>query len=187
MRVLRLSKVLEIFCLNALYYDSLIRPRPISVFVSRYTWYECAAGRRNKAKTWLKKRILEHAVLQLWLVGFSLRCQHLLQHARTTFLSHMHTHTHTRARARARTHTHSEFRIFELFYFSWKKNLSGPAYPLVRARYVKMSTARYNIEKKKKKKERAWQKERKKDENGKWRKMHRLIKNTIELFYMDTF
>ena len=33
---------------------------PISVFVSRYTWYECAAGimgERNKAKTWLKKRI----------------------------------------------------------------------------------------------------------------------------------
>ena len=41
-----------------------------------------------------------------------LRCQHLLQHARTSFLSHM----HTRARARARTHTHSEFRIFKLFY-----------------------------------------------------------------------
>ena len=32
-------------------------------------------------------------------------------------------------------------------------HLSGPAYPIVRARYVKMSTARYNIEKKKKKEE----------------------------------
>ena len=37
-----------------------------------------------------------------------------------------------------------------MLYYSY--DLSGPAYPLVRARYVKMSTARYNIEKKKKKK-----------------------------------
>ena len=34
-----------------------------------------------------------------------------------------------------------------MLYYSY--DLSGPAYPLVRARYVKMSTARYNIEKKK--------------------------------------
>ena len=33
-----------------------------------------------------------------------------------------------------------------MLYYSY--DLSGPAYPLVRARYVKMSTARYNIEKK---------------------------------------
>ena len=75
-----------------------------------------------------------------------------------------------------------------MLYYSY--DLSGPAYPLVRARYVKMSTARYNIEKKKEektKKERAWQKKETKDENGKWRKMHRLIKKTIELFYMNTF
>ena len=32
-------------------------------------------------------------------------------------------------------------------------HLSGPAYPLVGARYVKMSTARYNIEKKKEEEE----------------------------------
>ena len=51
-----------------------------------------------------------------------------------------------------------------MLYYSY--DLSGPAYPLVRARYVKMSTARYNIEKKKKnKKERAWQKER----NKRWK------------------
>ena len=36
-----------------------------------------------------------------------------------------------------------------MLYYSY--DLSGPAYPLVRARYVKMSTARYNIGKKKKK------------------------------------
>ena len=46
-----------------------------------------------------------------------------------------------------------------MLYYSY--DLSGPAYPLVRAHYVKMSTARYNTEKKRKK-ERAWQKERKK-------------------------
>ena len=40
-----------------------------------------------------------------------------------------------------------------MLYYSY--DLSGPAYALVRARYVKMSTARYNIEKRKKKKERA--------------------------------
>ena len=34
-----------------------------------------------------------------------------------------------------------------MLYYSY--DLSGPAYPLVRAHYVKMSTARYNIEKKK--------------------------------------
>ena len=52
-----------------------------------------------------------------------------------------------------------------MLYYSY--HLSGPAYPLVRARYVKMSTARYNIEKKKKKKkERAWQKER----NKRWKR-----------------
>ena len=34
-----------------------------------------------------------------------------------------------------------------MLYYSY--DLSGPAYPLVRARYVKMSTARYNMEKKK--------------------------------------
>ena len=75
-----------------------------------------------------------------------------------------------------------------MLYYSY--DLSGPAYPLVRARYVKMSTARYNIEKKKKKKRRRNERDKKKetkDENGKWRKMHRLIKKTIELFYMDTF
>ena len=33
-----------------------------------------------------------------------------------------------------------------MLYYSY--DLSGPAYPLVRARYVKMSTAKYNIEKK---------------------------------------
>ena len=99
---------------------------PISVFVSRYTWYECAAGREKQGKNLIETRILENAVLQL---------------------------------------------------------------PLVRGRYVKISTAWYNIEKKKKKKkkkERAWEKETK-DKNGKWRKMHRLIMKTIELFYMDTF
>ena len=50
-----------------------------------------------------------------------------------------------------------------MLYYSY--DLSGPAYPLVRARYVKMSTARYKIKKKKKKKERAWQKER----NKRWK------------------
>ena len=50
-----------------------------------------------------------------------------------------------------------------MLYYSY--DLSGPAYPLVRARYVKMSTARYKIEKKKKKKERAGQKER----NKRWK------------------
>ena len=74
--------------------------------------------------------------------------------------------------------------FLNILYYSY--DLSRPAYPLFKARYVKMSTARYNIEKKRKK-ERAWQKERKKRWNGKWRKMHRLIKKTIELFYMDTF
>ena len=44
-----------------------------------------------------------------------------------------------------------------MLYYSY--DLSGPAYPLVRARYVKKSSARYNIEKKKKK-ERPWQKEK---------------------------
>ena len=34
-----------------------------------------------------------------------------------------------------------------MLYYSY--DLSGPAYPLVRARYVKMSTARYTVEKKK--------------------------------------
>ena len=40
-----------------------------------------------------------------------------------------------------------------MLYYSY--HLSGPAYPLVSARYVKMSTPRYNVEKKKTKKERA--------------------------------
>ena len=53
-----------------------------------------------------------------------------------------------------------------MLYYSY--DLSGPAYPLVRARYVKMSTARYKIEKNKKEKERAWQKERNK--RWKWEK-----------------
>ena len=38
-----------------------------------------------------------------------------------------------------------------MLYYSY--DMSGPAYPLVRARYVKMSTARYNIEEKKKEEE----------------------------------
>ena len=50
-----------------------------------------------------------------------------------------------------------------MLYYSY--DLSGPAYPLVRAGYVKMSTARYKIEEKKKE-ERAWQKER--NERWKW-------------------
>ena len=41
---------------------------PISVFVSRYTWYECAAGKEKQSQNFIEKRILEHAVLQLWLV-----------------------------------------------------------------------------------------------------------------------
>ena len=74
-----------------------------------------------------------------------------------------------------------------MLYYSY--DLSGPAYPLVRARYVKKSSARDNIEKKKRRRrnDRDKKKETNYDENGKWRKMHRLIKKTIELFYMDTF
>ena len=73
-----------------------------------------------------------------------------------------------------------------MLYYSY--DLSGPAYPLVRARYVKLSTARYNIEKKKEEEGTSVTKRKKtEDENGKWRKMHRLIKKPIELFYMDTF
>ena len=73
-----------------------------------------------------------------------------------------------------------------MLYYSY--DLSGPAYPLVRARYVKMSTARYNIEKKKKKEEGTSVTKRKK-QKMKWEmtEMHWLIKKTIELFYMDTF
>ena len=41
---------------------------PISVFVSRYTWYECAAGREKQSQNLIEKTYLEHAVLQLWLV-----------------------------------------------------------------------------------------------------------------------
>ena len=51
-----------------------------------------------------------------------------------------------------------------MLYYSY--DLSGPAYPLVRARYVKMSTARYKIEKKRRRNERDKKKETK-DENGK--------------------
>ena len=72
-----------------------------------------------------------------------------------------------------------------MLYYSY--DLSGPAYPLVRARYVKMSTARYNIEKRRRRRNERDKKKETKDEKGKWRKMHRLIKKTIELFYMDTF
>ena len=75
-----------------------------------------------------------------------------------------------------------------MLYYSY--DLSGPAYPLVRARYVKMSTASYNMKKKKKRRRRRNERDKKKetkDENGKWRKMRRLIKKTIEFFYMDTF
>ena len=43
----------------------LCAPGPISVFVSRYTWYECAAGREKQCQNLIEKRILEHAVLQL--------------------------------------------------------------------------------------------------------------------------
>ena len=64
----------------------------------------------------------------------------------------------------------------------------GPRIHLSGPRYVKMSTARYNIEKKKEEEEGTRnerdKKKETKDENGKWRKMHRLIKKTIELFYM---
>ena len=59
-------------------------------------------------------------------------------------------------------------------------HLSGPA-------TWKMSTARYNIEKKKEEEGTSVTKKKTKDENGKWRKMHRLIKKTIELFYMTLF
>ena len=45
-----------------------------------------------------------------------------------------------------------------MLYYSY--DLSGPAYPLVRARYVKMSTARYNIEKKRRRNERDKKKEK---------------------------
>ena len=41
--------------------------------------------------------------------------------------------------------------LLNTLYYSY--DLSGPAYPLVRARYVKISTAWYNIEKKKEKEE----------------------------------
>ena len=90
---------------------SLIRPSPrpcpralgpISVFVSRYTWYKCAAGREKQSKNLIEKTycILEKAL-------------HVLQLHCTTCQSPR-----------------------------------NGAYPLVRARYVKMSPARYNIEKK---------------------------------------
>ena len=53
-----------------------------------------------------------------------------------------------------------------MLYYSY--DLSGPAYPLVKARYVKMSTARYNIEKKKKRRRNERDKKKEKqDENGK--------------------
>ena len=74
--------------------------------------------------------------------------------------------------------------FFNMLYYSY--DLSGPAYPLVRARYVKMSTASTRLTKRRRRNERDKKKETK-DEKGKWRKMHRLIKKTIELFYMDTF
>ena len=48
--------------------------------------------------------------------------RHLLQHARTTFLSHMHTHTHVRALVHARTHIQN-FASLNCFTFQEKKSI----------------------------------------------------------------
>ena len=52
-----------------------------------------------------------------------------------------------------------------MLYYSY--DLSGPAYPLVRARYVKMSTAKYNIEKKRKRRRRRNEREQRKKQKMK--------------------
>ena len=49
--------------------------------------------------------------------------------------------------------------FLKMLYHSY--HMSGPAYPLAKARCVKMSTAGYNIKKKKKQKEWAWEKKEK--------------------------
>ena len=105
---------------------------PISVFVSRYTWYECAAGREKQSKNLIEKT-------------YSWTCC-------TTAMTCQGPRIH----------------------------LSGPAtwkWALLGTRLKKRRRRRNERDKKKETK----------DENGKWREMHRLIKKTIELFYMDTF
>ena len=108
---------------------------PISVFVSRYTWYECAAGREKQSQNLIEKT-------------YSWTCC-------TTAMTCQGPRIH----------------------------LSGPAtwkWALPVATLKKRRRRRRRRNEHDKKKET-------KDENGKWRKMHRLIKKTIELFYMDTF
>ena len=105
---------------------------PISVFVSRYTWYECAAGREKQSQNLIEKT-------------YSWTCC-------TTAMTCQGPRIHLSGPA------------------TWKWALLGTT--------LKKKRRRSNERDKKKET---------KDENGKWRKMHRLIKKTIELFYMDTF
>ena len=104
---------------------------PISVFVSRYTWYECAAGREKQSQNLIEKT-------------YSWTCC-------TTAMTCQGPRIHLSGP------------------FTWKWALLGTT--------LKKKEEGTSVTKRKKKK----------DENGKWRKMHRLIKKTIELFYMDTF
>ena len=108
---------------------------PISVFVSRYTWYECAAGREKQSQNLIEKT-------------YSWTCC-------TTAMTCQGPRIH----------------------------LSGPA----TWKWALLGTTLEKKKRRRRNEERAWQKEETKDENEKWRKMHRLIKKTIELFYMDTF